>query len=373
MATQAVKKKSNPLGGLASFKKSHAFSYNNADKPLEWIQMPPAFQEATRLVGIPMGYVTAILGHSNTGKTTLICHIIAQAQKQGCIPVIIDTENAFDFNYAISMGFVATPVRDDDGKIVMYDGDFLYYNNAILAAQYGDIDYSTGKKVATPRTCAVIEDVAQCINDVLDAQESGQLDAPLLFVWDSIGSIGSWQEYASGKKANNMWQAAAIATSMRDILDNRIPGSKKAMSTYSNTFVMIQKLSVETTPTGLKSAKGKGGLQLHYSARLELFLGGVGGAGTKVLSAVSKGAQIDYATETKIKITKSHLPSPFNVTGEGKFVCTSKGIIKCSELESYKKEHLKEIIDGLNQQLSAYGEGTVDSDNIDFAEREVEE
>ena len=113
------------------------------------------------------------------------------AQKQGLIPVIIDTENAFSFQYAMQMGFEAEPIYGDveiedvnpdtgeitthvENRIIQWDGNFLYYNNAILCDQFGDWDYSSGTKTKTKRKTAVIEDVAMCINTLLDAQENGR-------------------------------------------------------------------------------------------------------------------------------------------------------------------------------------------------------
>ena len=60
-----------------------------------------------------MSYVSTICGHPNTGKSTLINHAIVSAQRQGIVPVIYDTENNFDFQYAIDMGMDATPVYGD--------------------------------------------------------------------------------------------------------------------------------------------------------------------------------------------------------------------------------------------------------------------
>lgn len=394
MAKQAIKetaakapiKKKGGLGSFQAFKQSNGYGYNNADKPMEWLVMPKGFADATRLVGLPQGRCIAILGQPSTGKSTIINHAITAAQQQGIVPVIIDTENAFDFQYAMNMGFQAEPVYENveivdeetgevhtERQITSYDGDFLYFNNAILADRYGFNDYTTGKTVSKKRKTAVIEDIAQCVNDLLDAQENGDLQAPLLFVWDSVGSIGSWQEYASGKKANNMWQAGAISTAMRDIFDNRIPASRKVTSEYTNTFIYIQKLSVGTTPTGIATAKGKGGIQLFYSARLQIFLGGIASAGTKVQSVTSKGVQFDYATETKVKITKNQLPAPYNITGEGRFICTHKGIIGCDELEDYKKKNLPDLLKQLNKMLEERGEASVNATDLQFTEHEEDE
>lgn len=390
MANQPLKKKEVKKNSFSEFKKNNGYTYNNADKEMEWIIMPPGFQEATRLPGFPIGFVSSILGHSNVGKSTLMNHALAQAQRQGIIPVIIDTENAFDFTYAKSIGFQAEPIYDtveeeiidyETGevkkvtteKIVSYDGDFLYFNNAILAERYGNIDYASGKTTKTKRKIAVIEDVAQCINDLLDAQDNGDVNASFLIIWDSVGSIGSFQEFSSGKKANNLWQAGAIATSMQSIINDRIPRSRKITSEFTNTLIIIQKLSVSMTPMGLPSAKGRGGYALQYATRLQLFLGSVSSAGIKTLSAVSKGVTFNYAIESKIKVTKTHLPSPYDTTSEGKYICTSRGIIRPSDVDEYRKEYLGDIIKGLNKLLESKGESCVDANDIEFIETSEDE
>ncbi len=54
--------------------------------------------------GIPRGRVTEIFGHEASGKTTLAYHIIAEAQKLGGVSAYIDTEHAFDMEYARNVG-----------------------------------------------------------------------------------------------------------------------------------------------------------------------------------------------------------------------------------------------------------------------------
>ena len=112
MAKQAVKKGAGiKKKGLAAFKEKTGLNTannnvvtttSNADKPQTWILMPKAFTEATRLPGIPENTVISVIGHSNVGKTTLVNHALVSAQRQGLIPVIIDTENSFSFQIWVS-------------------------------------------------------------------------------------------------------------------------------------------------------------------------------------------------------------------------------------------------------------------------------
>ena len=255
-----------------------------ADKPQDFIVMPEAFVEATKLPGIPMGVTTILHGHSNTGKSLLKNCLIASAQRKGILPVIFETENNFSFPFAINCGMRATPIYGDvevedvdeetgeityhtENRIIDYDGDFLYYDSEILADKYGDMDYSQGKKVSKKRKHPVIEDIAYCMNELLDLQDEGKIDRPLLFIWDSVGSIPSFKSYNS-KVNNAMWDAGSISVAFNTLLNNRIPSSKKISSPYTNTFVAVNKVWLDSmsSPVGPPSLSMKGGSSLLYSS-----------------------------------------------------------------------------------------------------------
>ncbi|HEY7064865.1 MAG TPA: recombinase RecA [Chloroflexota bacterium] len=54
--------------------------------------------------GIPRGRVTEIFGPESSGKTTLVQHIIAEAQAGGGVAALIDAEHALDPEYAQKCG-----------------------------------------------------------------------------------------------------------------------------------------------------------------------------------------------------------------------------------------------------------------------------
>lgn len=364
-------------------------TYSNANKEQSWILMPKAFQEVTKLPGIPECTVVSVIGHSNVGKSTLVNEALASAQKQGLIPVIIDTENAFSFQYAKSMGFEAEPiygnveietVDDETGEItthverqiINWTGNFVYYNNTILAERFGMNDYSTGKKLSKKRTTAVLEDVACAINELLDAQEEGDIQQGFLFCWDSVGSIGCWKEYSAGKIGNAMWAAGAISQAFSSIVNDRIPSSKKVSAKYNNTFLYINKVWMDNmTSLSGPIMQTKGGKSLKYATRLEILLGGQLTSGIKRLTATSKGLNYSYGIQTKIKVLKNHLDAPHNVCYEGSIVATDTGFVGIDDLDRYKKEHISVIL----KQLNKMSEGNVEinENDINFTEEEDEE
>jgi energy-coupling factor transporter ATP-binding protein EcfA2 len=393
MAMQPLKKKEPKKFNISDFKSKLGFQQtqetSNADKPMEWLVMPDAYSAALRLPGIPENYVTTVVGHSNVGKSTLVNHALVAAQRKGRIPVIYDTENNFDFTYARDMGFEAEPVYGDveievvdpetgeitivtERRIVSYEGNFIYFNNAILAERYGKMDYATGKEVAKGRKVAVIEDIAASINELLNLQDEGEADAGFLFVWDSVGSIASFKSYKSS--ANNaMWDAAAISVAFNTIVNDRIPRSRKVSSKYDNTLLLINKVWLDsmTNPVGPPSLSLKGGNSMYYASRLIILLGGQLKASTKKLTAQSKGLTYNYGIQTKIKVMKNQLPNPFTVTYEGEVICTPHGMIgvEKSDVETYRKQYVGDILKSL-QDMNTKNDIVISETDITFSEEE---
>lgn len=372
---QPLKKKEIKKFDIGEFKKKLS-NTPVADKPMEWIIMPKAFQDALHIPGIPAGYMSGVRGWSDTGKSTIKNCLIAAAQKQGILPVIFETEGNFDFKYAIDCGMEATPVEGVDEetgemKIVDYDGNFILFNNAGICEYCGDMDYSTGTKKSTKRTVAVIEDIAYIINDLIDKQEAGELPMPLLFVWDSVGSIGSWKSYTS-KAGNNMFDAGALSVAFNNIINARIPGSRSQNSQYTNTFFVVNKIWLDSMNSvgGAASIENKGGKSFFYAMRLLLHVGGVAKAGTKRLKATYKGNEYQYGITSKISIAKNQLPTPFNVTYAGTICCVHNGLCSEDNLDAYKKENIPQIMERMAETLGKEELKSVVAENVSFEEEE---
>lgn len=393
MAKQAIKKKGANEFSISGLKKQLGMSVEsvqdiemtNTDKPLEWIVLPKAYEEATHLPGIPMGYLSGVMGWSDTGKSTLKNIIIASCIKQGIMPVIFETEGNFDFKHAIDCGMVASPIYGDieevdqetgevtvTQRIITYDGDFLYFDNNLLCQLYGNRDYGTGTEKKTFRKVALIEDIAFCINSLLDMQDEGQIQKPICFIWDSIGSIISWKSYNS-KTGNPMFDAGALSNAFNVILNTRIPSSRKMNSEYTNTMFVVNKIWNDgmNSMGGIPSLELKGGKSFYFAMRLLIHVGGAVKAATKKLKATLKGQDYRYGMTTKIKVVKNHLPTPWNLTYEGEVSCVHNGIISPNELEAYKKTYIPEIIARLKELH--IGDSLVNDATIDDVEFSVDE
>lgn len=366
---------------------------SSADKPQDFITMPDAFVEATKLPGIPMGVTTLVYGHSNSGKSLLKNCLIASAQRKGCLIVLFETENNFSWKFAMDCGVKAEPIYGDvevehideetgevtyttENRIIDYNGEnFIYYDSEILADKYGDYDHAQGKRVSKKRTTCCVEDVALCMNEILNLQDEGDITQPILFIWDSVGSIPSYASLMSSK-TNSMWDAKALQDAFNIACNNRIPSSKKVSNPYTNTFVAVNKIWLDSmsSPMAAPSIKLKGGNALLYASRLTIQLGGTLTAATKRLDATSKGEKYVYGLKTKIKVVKNQLDSPYNLTYEGGFCCVPDGMIPESRLDEYKKNNISKILKQLSSQLAENGDNhEITEADIEFGEEDSDE
>ena len=80
----------------------------DGDKPIEDIGVIPtgslSLDAALGVGGLPRGRVVEIFGPESSGKTTLMLHAIAEAQKAGGVCAFIDAEHALDAAYAKRLG-----------------------------------------------------------------------------------------------------------------------------------------------------------------------------------------------------------------------------------------------------------------------------
>ena len=76
-----------------------------ADKKIESISTGALTVDmALGIGGVPRGRIVEIYGPESSGKTTLVSHIIANAQRDGGSAAFIDTEHALDPIYAKKIG-----------------------------------------------------------------------------------------------------------------------------------------------------------------------------------------------------------------------------------------------------------------------------
>ena len=318
VVSESLKKSFN----IDAFKKSKFLDQSVKFKPQKWIPLSKAFQDVLSIPGIPMGHITLLRGHSDTGKTTAMLEAAVSAQKMGVLPVFIITEMKWNWEHAQQMGFEMTPVADPEtGEVIDYKGFFLYVDRGSLNT---------------------IEDVGAFVADLLSEQASGKLPFDLLFLWDSVGSIPCRLSVESNKN-NNEWNAGAMSQTFGNFINQKIILSRKENQPYTNTFVAVNKVWVAkpNSPMEQPKLKNKGGDTMFFDSSFVITFGNVSNSGTSKIKATKDGKDVEFAKRTKISADKNHVTG---VQTKGTVTMTVHGFIADDKkaIDLYKKEHSNE-------------------------------
>jgi recombination protein RecA len=125
--------------------------------------------------GIPIGMITQFHGEASTAKTVFATHILKEAQERGYYAMLVDSENAYNAEFAQHLGL--------DPKKLIY---------------------------AAPET---LEDCFQVIEDTIVAIRETDADTPIVVAYDSIAVSPSKAEYEAENYEGNNMQGAVRAKS----------------------------------------------------------------------------------------------------------------------------------------------------------------
>ena len=320
--TAAVSSQLKANFDLDKFKEKKSLNSQVKFKEQKWIPFSKALQESISIPGAPVGHITLLRGHSNTGKTTALLELAISAQKMNILPVFIITEMKWSWEHARQMGFQIEDVVDEStGEIVDYKGFFLYADRGSLNT---------------------IEDVAEFIADLLDEQRKGNLPYDLCFFWDSIGSIPCKMSIEANKN-NPMWNAGAMSQQFGNFINQRFPLSRKETSPYTNSLVAINKIWVAPAENIMSQPKMKmkNGETMFLDASIVLTFGNITNSGTSKIKATKNGKEVEFAVRTKVACDKNH------VTGlqtKSTVVATIHGFINENEINEYKKKYANEWV-----------------------------
>ena len=328
---EAVSKEIKSKFDLNAFKDKKGLKQNVKFKEQEWIPLSKAFQDVTSVPGIPMGHISLLRGHSDTGKTTALLEAAVSAQKRNILPVFIITEMKWNWKYAKQMDLQFKETIDKEtGEIVNYEGQFIYVDR---------------------ETISTIEDVAVFILDLIDEQKKGNLPYDLLFLWDSIGSVPCEMSIKSNKN-NNEWNAGAMSTQFGNNVNQRITLSRKESSKYTNTLVCINKVwtAKAESPMGKPKLMNKGGFAMWFDSTFVVTFGNISNAGTSKIKAIKDGKQVEFAKRVNLQIDKNHING---IQSRGRIIMTPHGFINDDdkELKDYKTQNAKawkEILGGID-------------------------
>jgi len=309
------------------------FSDNASFKPDRFFDLGDAFLDACGIPGPAMGHLNMLLGHTDTGKTTALIKTAIDAQKKGILPVFLITEQKWDFFHALLMGLQCEKVENKEDGGWSWDGFFLFNNH---------FDY--------------IEQITDYINKLLTAQEKGELDYDLCFLWDSVGSVPCKMTFeGKGGKQHN---ASTLSDKIGMGINQRISGSRRSDRKFTNTMVICNQPWVEIpdNPFGQPKIKAKGGEAVWLNSTLVFLFGNQKNAGITKISITKDGRKVKIATRTKISVMKNHV----NGLGyeDGKILVTAHDFMKArgetdekKSIDEYKKFAAEYITERLGVSL----------------------
>ena len=155
--------------------------------------------------GFPMGKTMILAGEPSSGKSYLACSIIKNAQKQGILPVILDSESALDTGFLKGVG-VSTE-----------EEDLMYFGVATVAQCQNLIS----------KTLAGLEAFAE------------EDRVPILFVVDSLGMLLTEKEQGEFKKGEFKADMGTKAKQLRlffRMVTNAMPRFNCGMVATNHTY-----------------------------------------------------------------------------------------------------------------------------------------
>lgn len=279
-----------------------------------YLEFPKPVQDVLGVKGFPQGGVSILMGHSDTGKTTMLLKAATEAQKKGMLPVFIITELKWNWDHAKELGFEFNQnevVDEETGEVSkLTSGNFIYADSA-TPVEFKHKD----KKIVAPLES--IEKISSFIKTLIEDQADGKLPYDLVFLWDSVGSVPSELSMTSNT-SNNEWDAGAMERSVvKGGVVRLINASRKTDYPFINTLVAVNKiwLAKPSNPMGQPRMQPKGGKALLYASTCAIQLGNVSNAGTTKVNYVSKGKTTEAGKIVNFQLEKWH--TNHDETGEG--------------------------------------------------------
>lgn len=236
--------------------------------------------QLTGLPGLPFNKITQIAGRPDTGKSTLAGEVMASAQKADIQVVLFDSEDKFDAaRFQTCFGGKAADILLVKTNEILKGGE--------LARRY------------------------------IDAIKDQELEAKILFVWDSVGGSQSRshaeRELDSEKHSQPGQDAKENGSVMKMLvgLINKYPDSISVLlinQTYAKIGFMQHGDAIS------------GGTKIEYHSSFIAMLKRI-----KVIPKVRKGVELKTGIVSKATVIKNHLKQGDLSTYKADFLITAKG------------------------------------------------
>lgn len=213
--------------------------------------------------GVPVGKLTEISGEEASGKSLMIAHLIANTQKKGGLAALLDTENAFNADFARQLGVDV---------------------NKMIYVQPG-----------------TIEEVGESIEKIILLTRQKAPDKLVLIAWDSVAGTPSQSEIEGSYDPNDRIgvSAKAIAKMMRKL--TQVIGKERIALVFANQL----KVKIGVMFGDPMITPGGKAIPYHASVRLRLE------RGTQAKGEKGSGVEDDVqGINTRCKVVKNRLGPP---------------------------------------------------------------
>lgn len=210
--------------------------------------------------GIACGRITELQGNEGSGKSLIAAHMLADTQKRGGVAVLIDTENAVNYNFFDAVGL--------DMKKMVYVTENL------------------------------IEAIFENIERIVETVRKADKDKLVCIVVDSIAGATTEDEAESehGKDGYATGKAIIISKALRKL--TKLIGDQKIALVFTNQLRV--KMNAMPFQDPYTTSGGKA-IAFHSSTRLRLTLAGTLKDATKEVVGV----------KIKAKVIKNRLGPPY--------------------------------------------------------------
>jgi recombination protein RecA len=236
--------------------------------------------ELSGLPGIPFNKIVQVAGPPDSGKSTIAGELMAQAQRDGVMVILWDSEQKFDA-HRFKTGFGGAP-------------------EDVLLIRTNEIRYG-----------------GELVRKFVTAVKTQDPEAKILIVWDSVGGSQSRShaEFAldSDKSAQPGQDAKENGMVMKVLVAmiNKYPDSL-AVYLANQVYAKIGFMQVGDAASG--------GKKIEFHSSLIIFLKRI-----KTLTKVEKGKKVKYGIVTRATVSKNHLSQSERSVHQLDFEITAKG------------------------------------------------
>jgi len=226
--------------------------------------------------GMPVGRIVGISGREASGKTTLGIHLMKSVQEMGGIARLVETEHAFDPNYAKALGL-------NLDELLISQPDYLEQGLDMMRVSI---------------------DMFKQAKEEYIVETGNEWDVPMVIVFDSIAGAPPKAEWEATSDEDE--QARALHARRLSRFFRNINGP---ISSEQICLVCMNQIKTDTNVKyGSKDTEiGGAALKFHASIRLDLRFAGV-------IHKTSSADSEKIGIESKARTVKNKVMAPYKET-----------------------------------------------------------